>query len=280
MKNTRIALLSLCALLNMAAHGMGIKNNLAYFLPKVALAASAYTVLSPFPKAYLEYKKANSYDKARPLTSSPLVQVNPQKSIKASEILSKHGALTDNETQQVIIYNGSWDEYFDVVITRPEESHSEGDDICSLLNQRYQIINKHYQKGLHISLALNTLGWSAGALLVRKSFMRPASTITATLGKSIIAYCAPEISRGVAILLGLIPIARISTRNADQFVVEHVKNPDHLEEHAAAYRQRHEQSKNASADIMQLIKPSDLSRAEYFEKAAEELRAKQQRKSS
>ena len=274
MKNIQITLLSLCALLNMAAHGMGIKNNLAYFLPKIALAASAYTVLSPFLTIYSLYNKAHSYDKTRPLTSSPF-KINPQKSITASQILSEHGALGNNETQQVVTYKGDWSEHFDVVIAQPEESHSEGDDICWLLNQRYQIINKHYQKGLHISLALNALGWSAGTFVVKKSFMQPASTITGTLCKSIIAYCAPEISREVAILLGLIPIARISARNADQFVIEHVKNPDHLEEHAAAYRQRHEQSKNTSVDIMQLIKPSDLSRAEYFEKAAEELRKKQ-----
>ena len=277
MKHTKI-FVSLCTLIALPAQA-GFKNRLLRTLPTLAIGASAYESLSSPIKSFLHYQ--NTVGKPE--------RVDQQATEWIEKTLRRYGALGPNE-QQPAIWGDEWSNVKDTIITVPRALHSEGNPEIAALHERKHYISQDVFNRCITRITLAAAGWMLGfAPFMRTTFRQPP-TFFDSFGKSIIVYEIPRAISTTALAFGDSYFSRQRERKADYFAIKHIGNrPDYLAEEALFYLDQHIQfmAKNLGKPdweitILNLLKdhPSHLERAEYFKKAAEELRKKQQSKKS
>lgn len=289
MNRLKITFLSFCALISALPAQAGFKDMLIRTLPQIALGASATATMYSQVPGYLLVQKERALIEAKEYPR-PL---DPEKTAWASKVLIERGALRPDETQPIISSNFKNPDYWlnihDTVIIMPKNSDAfEGDLATMLSHERGHGVLQHCKKAQKAALELTAYGWLSTAVpLSLYGLKRMPTTISNALIKSLIFYGASYYSGKYARAIGVPFKLRQFEREADQFSIDHALHPDELAKQARWFRNLHNKEqqkldtwqKRLLSDPKQILfgtHPSNLERAETFEKAAAELRTKQQ----
>lgn len=293
MNYSKITFLSFFALFLSLPAQAGFKDTLIRTLPKLALTASFGSTMYP---SMMQYK--THLGMQRDFTQYGLSH-DPERSAWATTILREHGLLSDTETailgidEEASPQDRSWQSQNDSVITTPTDLNADGNPVCALIHEEWHRRNHDAIKRIIFTTLTNGAGWLATAALLRKGSWSKTPTLLDSVGKSLVYYYGTHIGASSLTATALPPFQRYRERNADKFMMAHIKNPQDLSETAEFYNYRHEQYTDAVDKLPGYTQlyvaaylglfdthPSNLERAEYFEKAAAELRTKQQSKKS
>lgn len=280
MKRTTIILLFLCVLIALPAHA-GFKDKFISTIKNAAGSGTAALITyAGINRYYAQYAQKNA---------------DPAATARANALFKEYGILQNKQVPVVLgkspsAYASVTDAY--IIVPKPTphsyfnfSSPAEFDYITTMLHEAGHYANNHT---LWTCIIAST---TAGAA---QSFAKSLR------GKSGLTLCCSFLSSQL--------VARKFERDADRYSIEHSRYPAHLEAQAKAFCSHHDQEQ---ADIKAIEKkisdlslypktqtalryllkasqivhnirdvhPSNLERAEYFKKAAAELRAKQSKKS-
>lgn len=291
MKNIKIILLSL-ALITLPAQA-GFKDTLIRTLPKVALGASLCSTMYPSAMKGIVHQVI----RRDPTSRFPL---DLEKSEWATSVLREHNLLGDGETILIGVdkYAAPEDREFisynDSIITTPTDLNAVGNPICRLIHEEWHRRNQDSLKSIRANATFTAAGWLFSTALLRKGpWSKIPPTLFDSIGRSLVFYYSTKFAGSCTSSLLFPHFSRYQERNADKFMMMHIKDPSNLEEEAQSLRKDHLKDVQSLAHYPHYLRayvhvdalvfnthPSNLERAEYFEKAAAELRAKQQSKQS
>lgn len=307
MKYVKITFLSFCALFTALPIQAGFKDTFIRALPKVAIGASGYLSVSPL----LQY-----HNNKRTLEAYAQKNADPAATLRANMMFKEHGVLRANE--QIPVVKGK--EYacvHDTYITIPSEPdspHAIFDYTTTMLHEKDHFDDRIVLWRSIINSGFMMTSWASICLATKKIVPAECPII-----KSIYFATSPVWGIWPSLPV-MYYLACSDERKADNYAIKHSLYPERLKAQARAFRHLHDQEWSAiemlAADpdagfdmpnrpflaaaiktlpsamhpkalsLMRYIEripdthPFDLERAEYFKKAAQELRKKQQGKKS
>lgn len=292
MKNT-VIILSLCTLIVALPIQAGFKDTFIRALPKVAIGASGYSFVDFYHHQYKGYK---------------FIRQNPSKygllpdqarSEWAKRVLDDHGVLDEHDENVYLVTDESenpedrnWATINDLFIASPTDMNNQGNPIVPLLHEYWHKINQDGLKEILTNGALSATGWFVGALALRKcSWSKAPTTLFDSISQTLIFYNFTQITGSSLQHLAWPYLSRKRERDADKFAIEKIKDPAYLINTAEFCKKKNAQrvesfnnspwydkAYTTAYRLLFATHPSPLERAEYFAKAAAELRAKQQGK--
>lgn len=258
-----------------------LKRSLYSALPRIVLATQV--------AKYIALPLVDGISKYKDVQKNIDIYADPGATEYVTNLLRERNVIKPHETvparwgNRYAIYCGTLIE----IPRNPESSEiieEQGMPEIAIPHEEGHRRNRDFEKGLIATTTLYAFFYGLGTFVARKAIFAPSLTIYESLGR---ATCASYIPSSIRGLLGnplVFAYSRHRERMADQCAIRHAKNPEELEQNAAYLQKKHAlymiMDKNTPPTELKIksithTHPSDLERAQYFQRAADAMRARQ-----